>query len=157
MKTLIIYLSSYHKNTEKIAKVFSDKMNADRFNLKDAPALEMDTYDLIGFGSGVYYEKMSPKLLNYVEKLNLTGKDVFVFSTSGAGMKLYNHKLIHVLKAKGARCRGSFACKGSCVTKDFSENGMFEIFAKFAEGHPNEKDCCRAEKFMEKVVKKCKA
>ncbi len=152
MKSLIIYHSTYKNNTEKIAKVFANKINADLVCLKNSRAVRIDNYDLIGFGSGVYKESMSQQLYTYVEELNLKGKDVFVFSTSGAGMGFYNKKLVNLLKSKGARNKGSFACKGSFVSRDFSDNRIFEIMSKFAVGHPNDKDLCKAEKFIEKVV-----
>ncbi len=152
MKSLIIYHSTYKNNTEKIAKVFASKINADLICLKNSREVRIDNYDLIGFGSGVYKESMSQQLYTCVDELNLKGKDVFVFSTSGAGMGFYNKKLVNLLKSKGARNKGSFACKGSFVSRDFSDNRIFEIMSKFAVGHPNDKDLCKAEKFIEKVV-----
>lgn len=152
MKSLIIYHSVYNNNTEKIARVFASKINADLINLKNSMEVRIDNYNLIGFGSGVYKESISPQLFNYVEKLNLKDKDVFAFSTSGVGMGFYNKKLINLLESKGARCKGSFACKGSFVSRDFSNNRIFEIMSKFAIGHPNDKDLGKAEKFIEKIV-----
>lgn len=152
MKSLVIYSSAYKGNTEKIATVFAKKINADLFDIKHANDINMDQYDLIGFGSGVYKESMAPQLLNYVESLNIEGKDVFAFSTSGMGSVIYNKKLIKLLKAKGANCKGSFACKGSFVSRDFSKVKIFELISKFAQGHPNDKDISNAEKFIKKVA-----
>ncbi len=157
MKSLIVYHSAYHNNTEKIARAFASKINADLLSLKDSEKIKIDNYDLIGFGSGVYNERMSQQLLNYAGKLDLKGKNVFVFSTSGAGMGFYNNKLANLLKSMGVRYRGSFACKGSFVSRDFSKNRIFEILGKFAEGHPNDKDLYKAEKFIENMVEQCKA
>jgi len=152
MKCLIVYYSTYKKHTEKIAEVFAKKVNADLADLKNSGSIEIDKYDLIGFGSGVYRESMATQLFNYVEKLNLKGKDVFVFSTSGIGKRFYNKKLIKVLESKGAICRGSFACKGSFVSREFSDNKIFEIMSRFSQGHPNAKDFCKAERFIEKIA-----
>lgn len=151
MKTLIVYCSTYKSNTEKIAKVFAEKIDADLINLKNSKDINIEGYDLIGFGSGVYRESMSPQLFNCVDKLKLEGKNVFAFSTSGVGLTFYNNKLIKLLKSKGAVCRGSFACKGSFVSKDFSNNKMFEFMSKFAEGHPNDKDFSKAREFITKT------
>ncbi len=156
MKSLIIYHSTYHNNTEKVARVFASKINADLLSLKDSQKVKIDNYDLIGFGSGVYNESMSPQLLNFAEKLNLRDKDVFAFSTSGIGMGFYNNELVNLLKSKGGRYKGDFACKGSFVSRDFSENRIFELLSKFAEGHPNDKDICKAEKFIGKVIRQGK-
>lgn len=152
MKSLIIYFSSYKNNTEKIAKVFADKINADLINLKNIKEIETDNYDLIGFGSGVYKESLAPQLFSWVEKLNLKDKKVFVFSTSGIGMKFYNNKLIKLLTSKGAINKGSFACKGSLMAKEFSNNKIFDIVGRLAKGHPNNKDLRKAEEFIEKVL-----
>lgn len=152
MKALIVYYSSY-SNTEKIAKIFAKKINADLVNLKESSDVKVDNYDLIGFGSGVYKESMAPKLLDCAEKLELKGKKVFVFSTSGLGMKFYNNKMRKIFKSKGAICKGSFACKGHYESIRNSKNKMFELFRKISEGHPNDKDIYKAEKFIENVVK----
>ncbi len=152
MKTLIVYCSTYKGNTEKIAKVFAEKIDADLINLKNSKDINIDGYDLIGFGSGVYRESMSPQLFKCIEKLKLEGKNVFAFSTSGVGLTFYNNKLIKLLKSKGAVCRGSFACKGSFVSKEFSDNKIFDFMSKFAEGHPNDKDLSKARKFITKTA-----
>lgn len=152
MKSLVIYFSSYKNNTEKIAKVFADKINADLINLKNIKEIETDNYDLIGFGSGVYKEKLAPQLLNCIQKLNLKDKKVFVFSTSGIGMKFYNNELVKLLASKGAINKGSFACKGNLVAQEFSNNKIFDIVGRLSQGHPNDKDLRKAEEFIEKVV-----
>lgn len=151
MKLLIIYYSKYNSNTEKVAKVFADKTKADLINLNDSNDINIDIekYDIIGFGSGVYNEDISPSIYNLVEELNLYGKNVFVFSTSCVGFKFYNKKLIKKLASKGAVCKGSFACKGSFVYKD---NKIFEFFSKRSIGHPNDEDINKAIAFIETVI-----
>ena len=153
MKSLIIYHSTYKKHTEKIARLFADKLNADLIDLKDSGKICTDHYELIGFGSGVYRENMSPQLYHIAKQLNIKDKDIFVFSTSGVGMSYYNKGLVRLLKSRGAKCRGSFACKGSFVSRDFSDNRIFEFLSRFAEGHPNTKDMRRAEKFIQSITK----
>jgi flavodoxin len=127
VKSLIIYCSDYKHNTEKIARIFAEKTNSKLINIKDVGEIDIENYNLIGFGSGVYRESMSPKLFKMVDKLDLRGKSVFVFSTSGVGMKFYNNKLIKLLVSKGAVNKGSFACKGSFVAREFSNNKIFDF------------------------------
>ena len=62
MKSLIIYYSDYKQNTEKIARIFADKLNAELINISDISDIDVENYDLIGFGSGVYRESLSLKL-----------------------------------------------------------------------------------------------
>lgn len=67
-------------------------------------------------------------------------------------MKFYNNKLIKKLESKGAINKGSFACKGSFIAKEFSDNKIFNVISKLSQGHPNEKDLKDAEKFIEGIV-----
>lgn len=151
MKSLIIYCSEYKKNTEKIARIFANKIDSDLVNIKDFNDIDIEKYNLIGLGSGVYMETMSPKLFKLVDRLNLAGKNVFVFSTSGVGMKFYNKKLIKLLESKGAMNKGSFACKGSFLAKEFTKNKIFNILSRLSHGHPNDVDFKEAEKFIESI------
>lgn len=152
MRTLIIYCSDYKNNTQKVASKFNEEIDCDLINVKDAIDINLENYDLIGFGSGVYMENLSPKLFKLIERLNLTRKNVFVFSTSGIGMKFYNNKLIKALTSKGAINKGSFACKGSFIAKEFSNSKVFDIMGKLEEGHPNDKDFKKAEVFIRKII-----
>lgn len=151
MKTLIIYYSAT-ENTEKIAKIFADKTNADTVNLKYSTEITLDQYDLIGFGSGIYKETMSPKLFSCLDRLDLKGKQVFAFSTSGMGTRFYNLKLARRLKAKGAKYKGNFACKGGFVGRNISKNRLFEAMSKLAIGHPDNRDIAKADRFIEKIT-----
>lgn len=152
MRVLIVYCSDYKGNTEKLAEAFGRKVAADLVNLKKLKEISIEGYDLIGFGSGVYKEDLSPKIYNFINKLNLEGKLVFAFSTSGVGLRLYNKKLVRLLKAKGALCKGSFACKGSFNSREFSENKFFEALSKLAKGHPKDKDLKKAEVFISRLT-----
>lgn len=151
MKSLIIYCSDYKNNTEIIAKMFAEKINSDLINARNFRDVDLEKYNLIGFGSGVYMEKLSPKLYKLVDKMDLKDKNVFVFSTSGVGMKFYNNSLIKLLKSKGAINKGSFACKGSFIAKEFSKNKIFDIMGRLSQGHPNIKDFKKAARFIIKI------
>ncbi|MCM0650985.1 flavodoxin [Clostridium swellfunianum] len=152
MKALIVYCSDYNKNTEKIARIFAEKVDCDLINIRNVNEVNIENYNLIGFGSGVYRESLSPKIIRLVDKLNLKGKNVFVFSTSGVGIKFYNNSLIKQLESKGAINKGSFACKGSFIARDFTSKKIFDIMSKLSQGHPNDKDIKKAERFISDVV-----
>lgn len=152
MKSLIVYCSDYKHNTEKIAQIFAEKTGSELVNIRDISDINLEDYNLIGFGSGVYSEDLSPKLFKLVDKLNLSGKNVFVFSTSGVGMKYYNSKLMRLLVSKGAVNKGSFACKGYFKASEFTDKRLFDIFSRLSQGHPNDKDFKEAERFIGRVI-----
>lgn len=149
MNSLIIYKSTEHKNTEKIALgingilkgklVKAEEVNTDQFNM----------YHLIGFGSGIFYGKFHKSILNLVEHFEkVENKKAFVFSTSGQGKENYNDSLKSILESKGFDVIGSFACKG------FDTFGPFKIFGGIAKGRPNENDMKAAENFAAELLKK---
>ncbi|WP_422485832.1 flavodoxin family protein [Gudongella sp. DL1XJH-153] len=156
MKALIIYCSDYRGNTEKIAYEIASKIDAEILNIKDFKndAIDIEEYTLIGFGSGIYRETISHKLYGIVDGLDLGGKDTFVFSTSGVGMKFYNIKLTRLLKKKGAIVLGSFACKGSFTASEFTDKKIFNIFGNMSQGHPDKNDMVNAERFITDFINK---
>src|SRR5674536_260599 len=92
MKTLLIaYISVHHKNTEQVAKVMAEELGADRASIDQTRPETLTGYDLIGFGSGIFYGKFHRTLLQFVEGLHtVTGTRAFIFSTSGDG-KVEHH------------------------------------------------------------------
>jgi flavodoxin len=88
MNSLIVCYSYHHKNTEKIAQVFSTVFDA----LIQVPQLikpdELHAYDLVGFGSGIYSAKHHQLLLDLADTLSpVTNKHAFLLSTSALTSK----------------------------------------------------------------------
>jgi flavodoxin len=138
-----------HKNTEKIAKKINQVLKGDIMSAEEVNTSELDKYDLIGFGSGIFYGKFHKSILNLVDQFeNVENKKAFVFSTSGQGSKGFNDSLKNKLEKKGFDVIGSFACKG------FDTFGPFKVFGGLAKGRPNEDDVKAAENFAAELLKK---
>jgi flavodoxin len=146
LKTLIIYKSYHHMNTEKIAKAMADVMGAKLARVEDVDPATLREYDLIGFGSGIYFGKHHGTIMALVNRLPPMSKDAFVFSTSGADRD-QNGALIARLKEKGFNVRGSFACRG------FDTFGPFALIGGLQKGHPDEKDLESARAFARSLLK----
>jgi flavodoxin len=145
-KCLIVYYSYHHKNTEKIANAMAEISNAKLCTIEELGAVNMDEYEIIGFGSGIAYSKHYDKLLNAVGQLNLRGKTVFVFSTSGQGKDSSNSALIELLKRADASVAGSFACRG------YDTFGPFKLIGGLSKGHPDSDDIANAKQFMKRIA-----
>jgi len=154
MKTLIIYISIHHRNTEKIAKAMAEVLEAKLVKPNEAYVKDLLECDLIGFGSGIYFGQHHKSLLKSIDKLpDLRVKKAFIFSTSGvsnSGNLLSNMRLkishFHVplrkaLTNKAFDIIGEFNCRG------FDTVGPFKIIGGINKGKPNESDIKEAKNF----------
>ncbi|NPV50955.1 MAG: flavodoxin [Candidatus Methanofastidiosum sp.] len=147
MNTLIIYKSVHKMNTEKVARAMAEAINADIRKVEDAKSSMLAKYDLIGFGSGIYYGKHHETLLDFVNGLpQQEGKAAFVFSTSGGSIKSMNRELRRALMEKGFTIKGEFTCPG------FETFGVFGLIGGFRKGRPNVKDLDKAQKFAKGLL-----
>jgi len=143
MKALVIVLSYHHHNTEKIAKVFAKVLDAPIQTPQQVKLEELQTYDLIGFGSGIDSEKHYQVLLDLAEVLPpVTNKKAFIFSTSAMPDITKNHfTLRQTLQSKGYTIIGEFNCPG------FNTNSFLRFFGGMNKGRPNAEDLKHAEAF----------
>jgi flavodoxin len=148
MKTLIICFSYHHKNTAKIALVFASALNAEIKTPSEVNPNGLSEYDLIGFGSGIYFGKHHKSLLDLVDKLpQVTDKKAFIFSTSGqtGHASRFHKQLREKLQAKGFNIVGEFNCAG------FDTNGLMKIVGGVSKGHPDKDDIKQAETFAQSL------
>ena len=142
MKTLIVYASVHHKNTEKVAKVIAAEMGADLVSIGEVQPAALTTYDLIGFGSGIYDHHFHQALLHFVETLpTVTEKQAFVFSTCGVRGTRGHAAFKELLASRGFSVVGDFSCKG------WDTNSFFKLFGGINKGRPNEEDLEEAREF----------
>ena len=146
MKTLLVLFSYHHKNTEKIAKVFAEVLDAEIKTPNQVNLDELQENRLIGFGSGIYGAKHHELLLDLADKLpQVSNKNAFIFSTSaimGKAKVAEDHSLLREkLLTKGYTIVDEFACKG------FNTNSFMKYFGGMNKGRPNAEDLKNAENF----------
>lgn len=144
MKCAVVYISIHHKNTKKIAKKISDVLDADLFDLEKFEP-EVSQYDVIGFGSGIYFWRHHRKLLDFVRSLPKMRKRAFIFSTAGIAPKSNHRSLRNLLKERDFEILGEFICKG------YDTYGILKYIGGINKGRPNERDMKRAENFAEYI------
>lgn len=144
MKTLVIYNSIFYGNTEKIAKVIAKDLEANLIKPQQVEPKNLDKYDLIGFGSGIYYNTHHQSLLDIVKKIPIvSNKKAFIFSTNRNG-STDNHKILkELLEMKGFTIIGEFSCKGFEEWRAIKNVGGKGI----NEGKPDKEDLQEASNF----------
>jgi len=141
-KTLIVYMSIHHGNTEKIAREMAKVLEADLKKPYEASARDLDEYDLIGFGSGTYFYRPHIAVMSFLDKLpDMGGKKAFLFMTYGAPVLIGAGKFKKAIKAKGFDLAGEYYCRG------FDTWGPLKLIGGIAKGRPNEKDLEKARRF----------
>ncbi len=83
-KAAIVYVSYHHQNTEKIVKAIAAEINADVFNLRENPTINLAEYELLGLASGIYYSDVDKALYKFLEQQTVLPKTIFTIITSGA-------------------------------------------------------------------------
>lgn len=147
MKSIVIYESVHHNNTEKIAKAIANEISAEVINVRNININDLEKYDLVGFGSGIYYGKIHKNIIKFVEKIeNANKQKSFVFTTSGRGKKEFTEKFRGLLDSKCFDVVASFSCKG------FDTFGPLKLIGGISKGRPNEEDIANAQEFAKSLI-----
>ncbi|MDD3984582.1 MAG: flavodoxin family protein [Methanobacterium sp.] len=148
MKVLITYNSVHQGNTEKIAKTMASAIDADIMKYNELDGYNILDYDLIGFGSGIYYGKPNKELLEFIDELPpVKGRKAFIFTTSGKGNLNYTNALAKKVSLHGFKIVGEFSCKG------FDVWGPLRLIGGINNGRPNTDDLNAAEIFVKELLK----
>jgi flavodoxin len=150
MKSMIVLVSYHHNNTQKIAEVISKVLDAQVKTPEQTTVDDLQQYDLIGFGSGIYAGRHHKTLLKFVEELpQVLNKKVFIFSTCANTKNAPKYHLVlrEELKSKGYSIAGEFNCAG------LNTWGPFKLVGGIKKGRPNSDDLKLAEEFASNLKK----
>ena len=149
MKILLIVKSTHQQNTLKIAEAMSEVAPLTVVELENAKNYNLSEYDIIGFGSGIYFGKHDKELIEFAENLSDKPFYSFVISTSGTNNYLkYSKTLVSLLERKNKPVLGTFGCKG--LDKFF----IFKLFGGLNKSHPDEADFDSAQQFIIEIMEK---
>ena len=153
---LIILFSYFHHNTEKIARIIAEVLNAQILKPQEVDPQTLNRYTLLGFGSGIYDYKQHKSLFDLADKLpRASDQKVFLFSTCGVPALFTNEKMFkdnhrplsEKLELKGYEIVGEFACAG------YNTNGFLKYFGGINKGRPNTSDLVNAREFASSLKK----
>jgi flavodoxin len=154
MDSLIIVCSYHHKNTERIARAMARELDADVLTPREIDPRDLQSYDLVGFGSGIYSGKHHRTILDLADEISQVEDGMaFIFSTCGAPKVAMNDgyvEEVHTelrtrLRSKGFRVLGEFCCPGH------NTNSFLRLFGGINRGRPNAEDLKDASDFAARV------
>ena len=153
METAVIYVSIHHGNTEKIAKEIANILGAKLLKAEETNPESLSEFDLLGFGSGIYYGKHHKNLLRLIRASPIMErKKSFIFSTSGVGDRLlaenlhkYHQPIRDALASKRFDVIGEFSCCG------FMTWAWYRFRGGKNKNRPNPDDLTKARIFAESL------
>ena len=147
MKTAIVYYSMHHGNTKKIVDAISKKADVTLIDAAKYSEYDLCCFDRIGFASGIYFQKFSEKVIDFLEQNLPDSKEIFYLYTYGIKRKSYLDAIEEAAKKKHAIVTGAFGCRG------FDTFGPFKWIGGIAKGRPDQKDVKNAVCFFEEITK----
>ena len=151
-KKAILFIQSYSSmNTKQLLDNSTKNFpNIEIVTVPNETKLDVSSYDIIGFASGIYFWDLGKDIYNHIEKLKgLEGKNVFVICTAGSPNESYPKKPKEAIEKKGGKLVAGFITKGGPkggVSGFF--RGLFNMQVR-----PNENDYKECEKFIENTMK----
>ncbi|WP_410662305.1 flavodoxin family protein [Amycolatopsis sp. lyj-84] len=149
MKVVIVCVSVSHGNTERVAEVMAEVLGARVVSPEEVDLADLDSCDLVGFGSGIFGMDFHPRLSRFVREMpEKLGHKAFVFSTSGLPeprFRRYTGRLSRLLGRKGFDVVGTFSCRG------FDTWLPFELVGGISKNRPGSDDLEAARRFAESL------
>jgi flavodoxin len=146
MRTVIVCASVSHGNTRRVADSMAEVLGAEVVAPEQADLAEPAGADLVGFGSGVFYGRLHPRLTEFVRALPAGRGRAFVFATSGLpeiAPAPFTRPLVRLLQGKGFEVDGSFSCRA------FDTWTPFKLVGGINKQRPNAGDLAAARTFAE--------
>lgn len=145
MKTAIVYYSEHHGNTKKLLDAIAKQADITLIKASDKQQTDLTAYDVIGFASGIYFQKFHETVLQFANKNLPQGKKVFLIYTCGLKRNSYTNAMKKMIDSKGAQMLGTYACPG------FDTYGPFKLVGGIAKGRPDDRDMTNAVKFFKEL------
>lgn len=148
MKTIIVYESTHHGNTKKLADAIKNAYNdVDIVGYEQASGELLEKYDLIGLASGIAFCKFYKGITAFAEKELPAGKNVFFLYTCGNNSIDFSENIRGIAEKKGCKTLGSYGCKG------FDSYGPFKLIGGINKNHPTADEISGAVKFYSDIIK----
>jgi flavodoxin len=147
MRTAIVYYSQHHGNTKKILDAIAKTGDVTLIDVTKHSTYDLSNFDLIGFASGIYYNKFSEKVIVFAKNNLPSHKKVFFVYTCGIKLRSYTNAIRVAANERNADIVGAYGCPG------FNTFGPFKIVGGIRKNRPNENDIVKAVQFFRGILK----
>jgi flavodoxin len=123
-------------NTGKVAKAIADELGVTAKNIKLVDTLPGDAF--IFLGTGCYGAVLPGEIAGFIERNQLKGKKIALFTTSAFGLGKELVVMEKQIRDKGVNIVGHFNCFGQFIT--------------MRRGHPDREDLEKARTFARSMM-----
>jgi flavodoxin len=157
VKPIVLY-SSKGGNTEKVAKEISSELNCQCIKIakdSEASTANLNDFDLVFVGTGVYASKPNSDLLSYLNGLKLKDSRQFAFFVTWFGRSSSDKDVFDKIKtaveANGQRMlENYYKCQGEGHTMMTSV--VARLMGHDARGHPNAEELSAARTWAKAIA-----
>ena len=145
-KVVIIYASTHHGSTKKLADAIADRYDVHLIDATKQYSADLSEYDLIGFGSGIDFGKFYESVEQFLEKNLPENKRVFFLYTCARVSDRFTEIIKDAARRKGAVILGEYGCRG------FNTYGPWKLIGGMNKGHPSAEELQEAVGFFESLL-----
>lgn len=145
-KIAIVYVSTHHGNTKKVVEAMAAERECDLYPADRAKDAELSKYDVVGFASGVYFQSLSPIVVQLARDLELSDRQrTFIVYTAGINYKNYAAPVEKILREKNGTYVGRYSCRG------YDTWGPLKLIGGIARKNPTEQELRKAREFIRQI------
>lgn len=149
MRAAIVYESLHHGNTKEVAEAMAATIGANLVRLRDRRKADLQEFDLVGIGSGIYGSRHHRDLVAFAARSHFRkGAQVFIFST--AGFPFLSGFWHRALRAELAKKEVTIA--GELCLPGYDTYAIFGMIGGINRGRPGEEDLERAARFVRSIA-----
>lgn len=145
-KAVIIYASTHHGSTKKLAEAIARQCCLDLIDATKQQTADLSAYDLIGFASGIDFGKFYEPVEVFLKKNLPEHKRVFFLYTCAKVSGRFTETVKAAARKKGAIILGEYGCRG------FNTYGPWKLIGGMNKGHPSAEELQDAVGFFESLL-----
>lgn len=145
-KAVIIYASTHHGNTQKLAESIASQYDIDLVDATKRQTADLSEYDLIGFASGIDFGKFYESVEQFLDNNLPENKRVFFLYTCARVSNRFTETIKTAARKKNAIILGEYGCRG------FNTYGPWKMIGGMNKGHPSAIEIQNALLFTESIL-----
>ena len=145
-KGVIVYASTHHGNTKKLAEAIADSCEVALIDAEQVWQADLTEYDLIGFASGIDFGKFYPSVERFLQENLPKDKKVFFLYTCAKVNQGFTKRMQEFALKKDAALLGEYGCRG------YNTYGPWKLIGGMNKTHPNKEELDGAVKFYRTLL-----